>query len=47
MPGTIEFRSHQKFNPSKVFVLTLPLEQVTEGYHAVDEQRAFKALLRL
>jgi threonine dehydrogenase-like Zn-dependent dehydrogenase len=30
----------------KVFDLTLPLDQVAEGYHAMDERRAIKALLR-
>jgi threonine dehydrogenase-like Zn-dependent dehydrogenase len=33
-------------NPRKVFDLTLPLEQVAEGYRAMDERRAIKALLR-
>jgi threonine dehydrogenase-like Zn-dependent dehydrogenase len=35
----------QKINPGKVFNLTLPLEQVAEGYRAMDEWRAIKALL--
>jgi len=46
MPRTIELRSHQKIDPGKVFVLTPSLEQVAEGYHAMDEFRAIKALLR-
>jgi len=29
-----------------VFDLTLPLEQVAEGYRAMDERRAIKTLLR-
>ena len=33
-------------NPGKVFDLTLPLEEVAEGYCAMDERRAIKALLR-
>ncbi|MER5530066.1 zinc-dependent alcohol dehydrogenase family protein [Streptomyces sp. NPDC002677] len=33
-------------NPGKVFDLTLPLEQVAEGYKAMDERRAIKALLK-
>jgi len=33
-------------NPGKVFDLTLPLDQVAEGYRAMDERRAIKALLR-
>jgi threonine dehydrogenase-like Zn-dependent dehydrogenase len=35
-----------KFNPGKVFDLSLPLDQVAEGYRAMDERRAIKALLR-
>jgi threonine dehydrogenase-like Zn-dependent dehydrogenase len=34
-----------KINPGKVFDLTLPLEQVAEGYRAMDERRAIKTLL--
>lgn len=33
--------------PGKVFDLTLPLDQVAEGYRAMDERRAIKTLLRL
>ena len=32
--------------PGKVFDLTLPLDQVAEGYRAMDERRAIKTLLR-
>ncbi|MGW7427723.1 zinc-dependent alcohol dehydrogenase family protein [Streptomyces sp. NPDC054813] len=32
--------------PGRVFDLTLPLEQVAEGYKAMDERRAIKALLK-
>ncbi len=35
-----------KINPGKVFDLTLPLDQVAEGYRAMEERRAIKALLR-
>ena len=35
-----------KIDPGKVFDLTLPLDQVAEGYRAMDERRAIKALLR-
>jgi threonine dehydrogenase-like Zn-dependent dehydrogenase len=35
-----------EINPGKVFDLTLPLEQVAEGYRAMDERRAIKTLLR-
>lgn len=33
-------------NPGNVFDLELPLHQVAEGYRAMDERRAIKALLR-
>ncbi|HEY6223537.1 MAG TPA: zinc-dependent alcohol dehydrogenase family protein [Gemmatimonadales bacterium] len=35
-----------KINPGRVFDLTLPLEQVAEGYRAMDERRAIKTLLQ-
>ena len=35
-----------KIEPGKVFDLTLPLDQVAEGYRAMDERRAIKTLLR-
>jgi threonine dehydrogenase-like Zn-dependent dehydrogenase len=35
-----------KINPGKVFDLSLPLEQVADGYRAMDERRAIKVLLR-
>jgi threonine dehydrogenase-like Zn-dependent dehydrogenase len=35
-----------KMRPGKVFDLTLPLDQVAEGYRAMDERRAIKTLLR-
>jgi threonine dehydrogenase-like Zn-dependent dehydrogenase len=34
-----------KIQPGKVFDLRLPLEQVAEGYKAMDERRAIKTLL--
>lgn len=34
-----------RLDPSPVFDLTLPLEQVAEGYRAMDERRAIKVLL--
>jgi threonine dehydrogenase-like Zn-dependent dehydrogenase len=36
----------RKINPGKVFDLVLPLDQVPEGYRAIDERRAIKTLLR-
>ena len=46
LPELIGLVWHGKINPGKVFDLTLPLEQVAEGYRAMDERRAIKALLR-
>jgi threonine dehydrogenase-like Zn-dependent dehydrogenase len=42
----IELVCNREINPSKVFDLTLPLDQVAEGYRAMDERRAIKTLLR-
>jgi threonine dehydrogenase-like Zn-dependent dehydrogenase len=45
LPALIELICNRKINPGKVFDLTLPLEQVAEGYRAMDERRAIKVLL--
>ena len=45
LPGLIDLIWSRTINPGKVFDLTLPLEQVAEGYRAMDERRAIKALL--
>jgi threonine dehydrogenase-like Zn-dependent dehydrogenase len=46
LPDLIELVWNGKINPGKVFDLVLPLEQVVEGYRAMDERRAIKTLLR-
>jgi threonine dehydrogenase-like Zn-dependent dehydrogenase len=46
LPDLIDLVWRGKINPGKVFDLTLPLDQVAEGYRAMDERRAIKALLR-
>jgi threonine dehydrogenase-like Zn-dependent dehydrogenase len=46
LPDLINLVLNEKINPGKVFDLTLPLDQVAEGYRAMDERRAIKALLR-
>ncbi len=46
LPDLINMVWKGKINPGKVFDLTLPLDQVAEGYRAMDERRAIKALLR-
>src|SRR6266487_1362713 len=46
LPELVELVWSGKINPGKVFDLTLPLDQVAEGYRAMDERRAIKVLLR-
>ncbi len=46
LPELIDLVWAGKINPGKVFDLALPLEQVAEGYRAMDERCAIKALLR-
>jgi threonine dehydrogenase-like Zn-dependent dehydrogenase len=46
LPRLIDLVFLKRINPGKVFDLTLPLEQVAEGYRAMDERRAIKTLLR-
>src|SRR5204862_1190974 len=46
LPKLIDLVWNGKINPGKVFDLTLPLNQVAEGYRAMDERRAIKTLLR-
>ncbi|MEU7360320.1 MULTISPECIES: zinc-dependent alcohol dehydrogenase family protein [Streptomyces] len=45
LPDLIDRVLSGRIDPGKVFDLTLPLEQVEEGYRAMDERRAVKALL--
>ena len=46
LPELIKLVLDGKINPGKVFDLTLPLDQVAEGYRAMDERCAIKTLLR-
>jgi threonine dehydrogenase-like Zn-dependent dehydrogenase len=46
LPKLIELVWSGKIDPGKVFDLMLPLDQVAEGYRAMDERRAIKTLLR-
>jgi threonine dehydrogenase-like Zn-dependent dehydrogenase len=45
LPDLLERVWDGRIEPGKVFDLTLPLEQVAEGYAAMDERRAIKTLL--
>src|SRR4051812_20813900 len=46
LPDLIDRILNGTINPGKVFDFTLPLDQVAEGYRAMDERRAIKTLLR-
>jgi threonine dehydrogenase-like Zn-dependent dehydrogenase len=46
LPELIGLICDGAIDPGKVFDLTLPLERVADGYRAMDERRAIKALLR-
>jgi threonine dehydrogenase-like Zn-dependent dehydrogenase len=46
LPQLINLVMNGAINPGKVFDLTLPLDQVADGYRAMDERRAIKTLLR-
>jgi threonine dehydrogenase-like Zn-dependent dehydrogenase len=46
LPHLIDLIWNRQIDPGKVFDLELPLEQAAEGYRAMDERRAIKALLR-
>ncbi|MFF5307956.1 zinc-dependent alcohol dehydrogenase family protein [Streptomyces massasporeus] len=46
LPDLIDRVLSGRINPGKVFDLTLSLDEVAEGYKAMDERRAIKTLLR-
>ena len=46
LPKLIDLVLNDKVDPGKVFDLALPLDQVAEGYRAMDERRAIKTLLQ-
>ncbi|MFF3501022.1 zinc-dependent alcohol dehydrogenase family protein [Streptomyces sp. NPDC003247] len=46
LPDLIDRVLTGRIDPGKVFDLTLPLDQVAEGYRAMDERRAIKSLLK-
>ncbi len=47
LPELIDLIWNREIDPGKVFDLTLPFDQVAEGYRAMDERRAIKTLLAL
>ncbi|NEA98959.1 zinc-dependent alcohol dehydrogenase family protein [Streptomyces sp. SID13726] len=46
LPDLIDRVLTGRINPGKVFDLTLPLDQIAEGYKAMDERHAIKTLLK-
>ncbi|HLN75884.1 MAG TPA: zinc-dependent alcohol dehydrogenase family protein [Nocardioidaceae bacterium] len=46
LPDLLERTLSGAIDPGKVFDLTLPLDEVAEGYRAMDERRAIKVLLQ-
>jgi threonine dehydrogenase-like Zn-dependent dehydrogenase len=46
LPELIDLIWKREIDPGKVFDLELPLHQAAEGYEAMDQRRAIKALLR-
>jgi len=47
LPHLIDLVLQRKISPGKVFDLELPLSDIAEGYKAMDERRAIKAMLRV
>jgi threonine dehydrogenase-like Zn-dependent dehydrogenase len=45
LPELVDLIWNREIDPGKVFDLALPLDDVAEGYRAMDERRAIKALL--
>ena len=45
LPQLVDLIWNRAIDPGKVFDLALPFEEVAEGYRAMDERRAIKALL--
>jgi threonine dehydrogenase-like Zn-dependent dehydrogenase len=46
LPELVRLIEDRAIDPGKVFDLTLPLSEAADGYRAMDERRAIKAMLR-
>jgi threonine dehydrogenase-like Zn-dependent dehydrogenase len=46
LPELIDLIWNRRIEPSQVFDLSLPLDQAADGYRAMDQRQAIKALLR-
>ena len=47
LPEHVQLIAKGTIEPGKVFDLTVPLDEVAEGYRAMDERRAIKTLLQI
>jgi threonine dehydrogenase-like Zn-dependent dehydrogenase len=47
LPQLVDLIWNREIDPGRVFDLTLPLEDVAEGFRAMDERRAIKVLLEV
>ena len=47
LPELIELISNREINPGKVFDLTVPIDQASDGYQDMDHRSAIKTLLTL
>jgi threonine dehydrogenase-like Zn-dependent dehydrogenase len=47
LPELMELIAKRTIDPGKVFDLTIPLDDVADGYRAMDERRAIKTLLTI
>jgi len=45
LPELLDLVSSGRIDPGRVFDLTLPLDEVAEGYRAMDERRAIKVMI--
>ena len=45
LPELLDLVTSGRIDPGKVFDATMPLEEVAEGYRAMDERRAIKVLI--
>ena len=46
MPEILDLVLSGRIEPGLVFDLTVPLDDVAEGYRAMDERRAIKVMVR-
>jgi len=46
LPRLVDLIWTRRIDHGRVFDLTLPLDQAADGYKAMDERRAIKALLQ-